>query len=56
MVFELDTSALLAIGLFTLSLLIKNTVDTARLKARVDGLCSRISELRATVDTAAFRR
>lgn len=56
MAFELDTSALIAIGLFTLSLLVKNTVDTVRLKTRVDGLCARITELRATVDTAAFRR
>ena len=56
MVFELDTSALLAVALFSMSMLIKNTVDTARLKARVDGLCARITELRATVDTAAFKR
>ena len=56
MAFELDTSALIAIALFSLSLLVKNTIDTAKLKTRVNGLCSRISELRATVDTAAFRR
>ena len=55
MAFGADISILLAVGLFSLGLLVKNTADTARLKARVDGLCARIQEIRSTMDSAAFK-
>lgn len=53
---DFDTSLILGIVLFMLGLIIKNTVDTAKTRTKVDSLSARYAELRNTMDAAAFRR